>query len=269
MCSSPVPGHECHVEDLEEVEYILGSTSLREDNLLLGHLHEDGRAHQHYEPDDLHELHAVVHGTTELSIWGLFLLGCGVRLFDLKRNNGLRFINLLSLALSLNSFTLLALDRAVSLSVLLDLRLPDSSGLVGVSDPCIGDHGHQRITDNHCSCQFKYDKNPVQDLTAEDTSGADFTELNGRESVSMVRPVEVLLHGEEHKQHLEGEGRAGTTIEPAGDNSCEAVELQEEAEVDHRASLSRHNDSSLQDEHARLNRELLSGIAHDDGFEDG
>jgi len=276
VCSSPVPGHESHVEDLEEVEYILGSTSLREDNLLLGHLHEDGRAHQHHEADDLHELHTVAHSTTELSCWrGLLLNGGFFRLFDLKRYNRFRLINLtnfLALALSLNCVTLGALDRAVSLSVLhalLNLKLPDSVGLISVSDPCIGNHGHQRIADNHCSSKLKNDQNPVKDLTAEDASGADFTELNSRESVSMVRPVEVLLHGEEHKQHLEGEGRAGTTIKPAGDDSCEAVELQEKAEVDHRAGLARHNDSSLQDKHTRLNRELLSGIAHDDGFEDG
>jgi hypothetical protein len=185
-------------------------------------LHEDGRTSKHDESNDLHEFHTIVHSTTE-SLGDLLLF----LLFDFKRYDGSFSSHFLALALPIdNSRFLVNLSGAISLVILLGSNCFIGVFLVNVSNPSAGDHRHQAVTDNHCCSQFKNDEDPVQDLSTEYSTRAHFTELDGRESVSMVRSVEVLLHREEHEQHLEGEGSTWSRIVSACDNSSEAIELQ-------------------------------------------
>lgn len=94
----------------------------------------------------------------------------------------------------------------------------------------------------------------MQYLSTEHSSRAYLSELDSRESMSVVGPVEVLLHSEEQEHHLEREGSAWSRVKSAGYDSSEAIELQEETEVDHRAGFTSNNDSCFQDEHSSLNR---------------
>jgi len=90
----------------------------------------------------------------------------------------------------------------------------------------------------------------VEELSTEDSSGANFPEGQGVDSLAMVRPQEVLLYYEDGAKHLDGEGSPWLAIVTMVNDQTEVVELQHHAEVDERARLSGYEHGSLRNEEA-------------------